>query len=262
MRSTRLRALVDDDREDTQMRNTVSVLLMIATLSTGAIAAHNSGHQTAGQAAVPGAPPDAQLVNACVQSQQQAATLAERLNRRLELARQTNSPADMRAAMDDLQAALGEMRSALQQCDPVRAAVAAAAPMDHSKMAMGGAAPAAAAAAMDHSKMAMPGAAPAVKPGTRAASKPAAAAAPMDHSKMAMPGTATGASGEAPIKMETPKLPVLAPERIADPACPKNVTDPKAPKAVYQRKVYYFCSIADRDQFRKGPAAYLKRRPR
>ena len=33
-----------------------------------------------------------------------------------------------------------------------------------------------------------------------------------------------------------------------------------APKATYQRKVYYFCSTADRDAFLKDPAAYLKKR--
>ena len=85
----------------------------------------------------------------------------------------------------------------------------------------------------------------------------------MDHSKMSIPGTAPATGGEhAGMKMDTPKLPVIPAARIADPACPANVTQGNAPKAVYQRKVYFFCSTADRDLFRKNPAAYLKQRPR
>ena len=30
--------------------------------------------------------------------------------------------------------------------------------------------------------------------------------------------------------------------------------------ATYQGKVYYFCSVADREEFLKDPAAYLKKR--
>ena len=51
-------------------------------------------------------------------------------------------------------------------------------------------------------------------------------------------------------------------ERIADPACAGNLGEATAPKAVFERQVYYFCSTAARDEFRKDPAAYLKRHPR
>lgn len=60
----------------------------------------------------------------------------------------------------------------------------------------------------------------------------------------------------------SPNLPVMAAERVADPACPDAVNDKNAARATYQRKVYYFCSAEDRDEFRKDPAAYLKKRPR
>ena len=234
---------------------------------------------------------DKQLVSACVQGELKAAVIIERLNRRLESARQTNDAAGMRGGMDDLQSALGELQASLQTCEPLRAALAAAdaaaaaAAMDHSRMAMGGGAPVTGASAkpgapvapMDHSKMPMaggaaaakPGAAPgakpatAAKPGAAAGAKPATAAKPMDHSKMPMGGTAAAAAGaDAPMKMATPKLPVMPATRVADPACPGNVTQPNAPKAVYQRKVYYFCSTSDRDKFLEDPAAYLKARPR
>src|SRR2546430_10183016 len=55
-------------------------------------------------------------------------------------------------------------------------------------------------------------------------------------------------------------LPVTEAERVIDPACAATIDLVNAPKATYQRKVYYFCSAADRDEFVKDPAAYLKKR--
>ncbi len=57
------------------------------------------------------------------------------------------------------------------------------------------------------------------------------------------------------------ELPVTPAEEVIDPACP-SADKKTAPKATYQRKVYYFCSMRDRDEFKKDPAAYLKKRPR
>jgi YHS domain-containing protein len=56
------------------------------------------------------------------------------------------------------------------------------------------------------------------------------------------------------------RVPVPEAERVMDPACAATVDLVTAPKATYQRKVYYFCSAEDRDQFVKDPAAYLKKR--
>jgi YHS domain-containing protein len=56
-----------------------------------------------------------------------------------------------------------------------------------------------------------------------------------------------------------PRLPVTEAERVIDPACAATIDLVNAPKATYQRKVYYFCSTADRDEFAKDPAAYLKK---
>lgn len=63
------------------------------------------------------------------------------------------------------------------------------------------------------------------------------------------------------MKMADARLPVMPAERVMDPACPTADTK-TAPKATYERKVYYFCSTQDRDDFLKDPAAYLKKRPR
>ncbi len=57
-----------------------------------------------------------------------------------------------------------------------------------------------------------------------------------------------------------PRLPVTEAERVIDPACAATINLAAAPKATYQRKVYYFCSAADRDEFLKDPAVYLKKR--
>ncbi len=155
------------------------------------------------------------------------------------------------------------------------AGAATAAPMDHSKMAMGGATPAApgakpvaagmkpaAAASMDHSKMAMSGTTPAaVGPKPAAAGTKPAAAAPMDHSKMAMGTGDVKPADSAAMTIGEAKLPVTAAERVMDPACP-NADTKTAPKAVHERRVYYFCSVKDRDGFLKDPVAYLKKQPR
>jgi YHS domain-containing protein len=57
-----------------------------------------------------------------------------------------------------------------------------------------------------------------------------------------------------------PRLPVKEPERVIDPACAGTIDLVNAPRATYQRRVYYFCSVADRDEFVQDPAAYLKKR--
>lgn len=71
----------------------------------------------------------------------------------------------------------------------------------------------------------------------------------------------TAAAEHGTMKMADARLPVMPAERVMDPACPTADTK-TAPKATYERKVYYFCSTQDRDDFLKDPAAYLKKRPR
>jgi len=57
-----------------------------------------------------------ELLAACVQSQRQAMALVDAGDRRVELARQTNDPAAMRAAVDDFQMTLSAVRTQLAPC--------------------------------------------------------------------------------------------------------------------------------------------------
>ena len=86
----------------------------------------------------------------------------------------------------------------------------------------------------------------------------------VDHSQHTMPAkpSAPAAVGGAPSERPAgePRLPVAEAERVIDPACAASIDLAKAPKATYQRKVYYFCSASDRDEFVKDPSAYLKKR--
>jgi len=174
--------------------------------------------------------------------------------------------------MDHSKMNMGKPAPGAKPATPGAKPADAMAGMDHSKMDRGkpapsakpevrGAKPAGAMAGMDHSKMDMGKPAPGAKPAA-AGAKPADAMAGMDHSKMntgsATPkpdATGVAAGGEG-------KLPVTMAERIADPACPDNLGQAAAPRAVFQRKVYYFCSTGARDEFRRDPAVYLKKHPR
>ncbi len=79
------------------------------------------------------------------------------------------------------------------------------------------------------------------------------------QSKPSAPATGEpGAHGEH--GTGKPRLPVTEVERVIDPACAATIDLAKAPKATHQRKVYYFSSETDRNEFVKDPAAYLKKR--
>ena len=197
-----------------------------AALAVGsATAGQHQGHAAPGQPSA-AAEPSA----ACLEGGRQALGIVVLADARLDGARQSNRPADMRAAMDDLQAALGEIRSRLAACgagpsapanphaghQPGAPAPAAQAPVDHSKMGHAQQPPAPAASpAVDHSKM--------------------------DHSKM---GHAAPAA--APGSVES-----------TDPVCGMKVTADRL-KAELNGKTYLFCSEVDRQKFVADPAKYLK----
>jgi uncharacterized protein involved in copper resistance len=84
---------------------------------------------------------------ACLAHAKESLRIVETSSLRLEEARQTNSPQRMRAAVDDLQAALAEVRTQLSFCvgratTPAAGDASGMEGMDHSKMED-----------MDHSKM-------------------------------------------------------------------------------------------------------------
>ena len=181
-------------------------------------------------------------------------------------------PATM-AGMDHSKMNMGAPASGAKPAAPGAKPGGAMAGMDNSKMNMGapasgakpaasGAKPGGATAGMDHSKMNMGAPASSAKPAAPGP-KPGGAMAGMDHSKMNM-GGGRSTPGAMPMAAagEEAKLPVMTAQRIADPACAANVGQATAPKAVFERKVYYFCSTAARDEFRKAPAAYLEKHPR
>lgn len=180
-------------------------------------------------------------VTQCAQARMVVDQLLAGAMARLEMSRQANTAADMRATVDSLQNTMRDVRAQLAACASMQPAREA--PMDHSKMPMGTtpeAKPAPSAkpvvpAPMDHSKMQM---------GTPAATKPAPATkpatpAPMDHSKMAMGGTAHTST------------------QATDPVCGLKVDPAVAPQASHQGKKYSFCSTQHRDLFTKNPAKYL-----
>jgi YHS domain-containing protein len=70
------------------------------------------------------------------------------------------------------------------------------------------------------------------------------------------------AEGGAPSERPAgePRLPVAEAERVIDPACAATIDLAKALKATYPGRVYYFCSVSDRDEFVRDPSAYLKKR--
>jgi YHS domain-containing protein len=105
----------------------------------------------------------------------------------------------------------------------------------------------AAAAAPDHTQHA----APAVAHSQHAAPQPPKPASP--------PAAREAPAPRAPAATE-PRLPVTGAERVIDPACAATIDLVNAPRATYQRRVYFFCSVADRDEFVKDPAAYLEER--
>lgn len=97
--------------------------LTLALLGTGPVPAraqhvHGSGGASAGVV-------DAA---ACAQAQTAVDNLVEAAMRRLDAARQSNSPSDMRAAMDELQRALLDIRARLAPCAAAQSAAAAGRP--------------------------------------------------------------------------------------------------------------------------------------
>ena len=198
-------------------------LVAYVVAATPAFAQHE-GHE-ASAAAAPGVSP--QLVSQCVESQQQSLGLVDAANTRLESARQSNSPTEIRAVMGDLQRVLLDVRTVLARCTELQQALAAA--------------PAAATPGHDMSNMPgmanTPGKPNAAQP---AASAPKAGAAQQPAGHMVMVQTA----------FDPAKL-----------ACSPKIDPKGAAKTTYQGKTYYFCSAKDRDEFLTDPAMSLSMMP-
>lgn len=115
---------------------TRALLITAVALAVPAWAQHE-GHTAAGQQASAVSP---EQLTTCVQSQQQIMALVDAGNRRLELARQTNDAAAMRAAVDDFQTTLSAVKVQLAPCAQLAAVAPATDP--HAGHVMPPAAPA------------------------------------------------------------------------------------------------------------------------
>jgi YHS domain-containing protein len=243
--------------------------------------AQHEGHTAAGSQA-PAVSPE--QLTACVQSQQQVMAVVDAGNRRLELARQTNDSAAMRAAIDDFQMTLSAVRTQLASC----AQLAAAAPVPAAPGS--GTQPRAAVptAADPHAGHATPGSQPASttpppqrpqQRGSLTSPKQPRAAAADPHAGHAMPPTqpASPAAERAPGPTTSappakPAAPAAADRRAAramtttaNPAtsidalmCQTQVDAKTAPRMLYEGRMYSFCNEQDRAEFAKNPAKYLK----
>jgi YHS domain-containing protein len=254
--------------------------------------AQHEGH-AAGSAGVPGE--SAQLVTQCVESQRQSLGLVEAANARVESARQSNSPSEIRASMADLQRSLLDMRTVLARCTELQQALDAApaaasiAGHDMSNMpgmanAPGATAPQAADSHAGHVMPAAPsaqGAANMPAPPAPAAADPhaghatppiAATAAAAGHAGHAVVPQARTAAGNAPAavgtgsaKADTHAAHATSAGEAAspagqaaaiDPVCGLTVNPADAPSATHQGQTYYFCSLQHQRSFLKEPPKY------
>jgi YHS domain-containing protein len=240
------------------IRTAMVLLLLLAR--AGVSLAQHEGHQVAGAPTGDGA---------CIAHAKESLRVLESANRRLEEARQTNSPQRMRAAMDELQGALGQLKTHLLLCAEAvsgaqmdegmqgtdHSAMPGMQGMDHSGTAVTG---------TNNSKMSMPDIAPPPKspapPGKR--TEMDHSQMDMDQSKMSMPGMNAPAKKADPASAspEGKEMSQVSPQtNTKDPVCGTEVGTRATEKATYQGKTYYFCSRADREKFLSDPARYVNR---
>ncbi|MDQ2980095.1 MAG: hypothetical protein M3R62_12835, partial [Acidobacteriota bacterium] len=182
--------------------NSKNVLLgAVLMASSGLALGQHAGH------AVPPSSPSAGSENRTPAKDKEmspaSAGAIGRLSERLELARQSNDPAQMRAALDDIQNSLGELkRYAAETGEPPESrsmgSMGGMQGMDQSKMSgMPGMNPSGTAAT--GSKKSMPGMAPPPK------SPPSGKAKEMDHSQMDMSGKDNSMKGMPGMKAHAEK---------------------------------------------------------
>jgi len=252
--------------------NIQSVRLVVALAATlvpaAAIAQHEPHQGTAPQAS-------AELVQ-CARVQPVVDNIIAAATTRLESARLSNNPADMRAAVDHLEGALRDIRAQLTPCS---APVAATDP--HASHAMPSAqqpspaaaqpSPAPAVAADPHAGHAMPAAATSGVPVSKpAATRPSSQSAD-PHAGHAMLGASLGAPAKTtpakPSKAERPQAAdahaghtkAQSSEKQMDPVNGLMVDPATAPKTTYQGQTYYFSSERSRKEFLENPAKFAKK---
>ena len=272
------------------IRTFLFATLAIALSTPIAYARQHEGHQ----AAAPVARREA-LVTQCAQAQGVVTSVLEGGLKRLEDARLSNSPSALRAAADDVQASLIDVRVRLEPCAMMSVApggegghtmpvvppvpsVAPAPPGTEPRSAVpspGADAPRAPAPAAPHQH---PTVAPAPRPGAArptSPSRPAAPATADPHAGHATPEAKSSAPAAAtPVPSARATQPpggsraeagaAQAMTTAATPATAlgdlkcRNEVDPKtAPRMLYQGRTYYFCTESDRTEFAKDPGKYV-----
>jgi YHS domain-containing protein len=212
--------------------------------------AQHEGHQ-------PAADEDASLAQ-CAQVQPVIQKLIDSALMRLENARQTNSAAELRAAANDVEGALRDLRAQLVPCTKTKV-------IDpHTGHAM----PIAPAPRPSPAKppAATPGPAKppvAADPHAGHATSPPAKPSPATAKPMATkPGAEKSPAGDphAGHEPQTTKPEAGAPAGAAeatDPVCGLKVDPASAPSARHNGQTYYFCSEQHQRSFQKDPAKYL-----
>lgn len=198
---------------------------------------------------------------ACQEGAQEALGVLDTVKAGLDQARLTDSATDMRAAMDALQAAVGEIRTRLDPCRPGGPRMLGMAGQvqatDHSQMNMGSARAPGTPAMQPGSIQLAPGA-----PANRN-QQPQTPMSGMDHSKMTQPakpsgGTAAmGGMDHSKMGHGTPGADATMPADSTDPVC--GMKPSARHKAEYKGQTYYFCSEIDRQKFLAAPEKYLKK---
>ena len=246
---------------------------LTAALAPGIALAQHDAHQTAAAQAA------TELIS-CARVQPLVEHIIAAATMRLESARQTNNPSEMRAAVDHLEAALRDIRAQLEPC---RTAAASANPdAGHTMPGMPQPGSAAAAPSQPPPNTADPHAGHAMAPataGSQAApsARPAPGAAPKKpsadpHAGHAMPG-APAAPKRAPASKPLPANPERAqpadphaghasgqqPDKEMDPVNGLMVDPTTAPKTTYQGQTYSFSSEQSWQEFLANPAKFARK---
>jgi YHS domain-containing protein len=226
------------------MKHRVNVAAMVAGVTLSVAAAGYASQQQPTQPQpghnMPGMmqPAAPAAVAECAQAQPRAMQTIDAANLRLEAARQNNSPSAMRGAMDDLQAALGSLRTQLAVCAALQTA-AAPDPQAGHVMPGGAQMP-----NLGQTTAAAPGT-PVMRPGSMAPSAAVASgSAANPQAGHAMPGAssapAPGRATPEPPRGASPAAPATEPHAghvmpgAPPPAAPGRGTTPETPTASRQ----------------------------
>lgn len=229
---------------------------------------HEAQHQPAGIQAT------STELTQCVRVQPVIQNIVVAATARAEAARLSNSPSELRAALDHLEAALRDIRA---QSEPCAAAAAAtnphaghAVPTTTPSPATAAPTPVAPAGAADpHAGHTMPSASPASKGGTKpkpAPGKPSQPTADPHAGHTTARPAPTTKPAPAAAKPEGTKSDPHAGHSQTQPADkqmdPVNglMVDPAtAPKTTYQGQTYYFSSEQSKKEFLENPAKFAKK---